>query len=255
MNTMPMPSFQKQIALQRWLQHGDAAVSAFMRDERREARLRIYADAYRLRLLEVLGNDFPALHVHVGDEVFAEWSEAYLRAHPSTHKSARGFGQDFPGWLDAHAPLAARLAHFEWQQGEAFDAADAPRLALETLAALPPSAWPHLRLRLQPALRLLRLPASVPALAGAFNRGETLPPLREGDEADWLLWRRERIVHWRRLDADEAALLQLAQAGATFAQLCERLQSRHDDAAMHAIGLLKRWLEDGLVAATDTHPD
>lgn len=254
MNAQVSPLCARQAALQRRLQHGDVDVAAFVRDERRDARLRLYADAYRLRLAEALGNDFPALRAHLGEDVFAALAEAYLHAHPSTHKSLRWFGREFPDWLRQRDALAAQLARFEWLQGEAFDAADAPPSTLQALTALPPHAWPNLRLSLQPALRLLRAPASVPVLVDAFNRDEVLPPLRDEDAADWRLWRRELQVHWHRLDADEAALLRLAQTGADFAQLCEALQPFHDENQIpaRAIGLLKRWLEDGLIAAIDT---
>lgn len=251
MSAMGSALFAQQSALQRWLQHGDIAIVPLVRDVGHEARLRVYADAYRLRLIEVLGNDFPVLRARIGDEDLADWGEAYLRTHPSPHKSVRWFGRDFPEWLQGTDPLAAQLARFEWQQGEAFDSADAPELGLDIVAALPASRWPSLRLHLQPALRLLRLPASVPALANAFNRGETLPELCNDDPADWLLWRKGLQVHWRRLGSDEAELLQQVRAGATFSQLCDRLAKFHADVPLRAAGLLKRWLNEGLVASIE----
>lgn len=264
MNAPASVLFERQAALQRWLMHGDAGVAAQLPAERRDARLRIYADAYRLRLAEVLAHDFPVLHAWIGADAFGELAEAYLRVHPSRHPSVRHFGRHFAAWLhrrEGMAPGWADLAGFEWLQGEAFDAADAPVASIEDAARLSPAEWPALRLRLQPAMRLRALPVAIPALVEAHNAGRPLPPsfataADAGEIADWLLWRRDFEVFWRKLEPGEAELLALARDGAGFAELCGRLGATlsETDAAMRAAGLLKRWLADGLVAALQTDP-
>jgi hypothetical protein len=246
--------FEAQAAMQRWLMHGDAGVAALVGEDGRDARLRIYADAYRLRLIEVLGNDYPVLRAWLGEAAFAGLAAGYLHAHPSRYRSVRHFGRDFAAWLDAQDGAgAAGLAAFEWAQGEAFDAADAPALGTDAVAALPAEAWPDLRLRLQPSMRLLRLPRAVPALVEAHGAGRPLPRSAGGEVADWLLWRRDFDVHWRRLEADEAALLAMARDGATFAELCLRLAAgaAAAGAALRAASLLKGWFAEGLVRAVD----
>ncbi len=254
----PAPAlFRQQAALQQWLLHGDTAILAEVQGgDRRDDRLRIYANAYRLRLHEVLGNDFPVLRAWIGEAAFAALADEYLRAYPSRHPSVRHFGRHFAAWLQRcnTAPGQADLARFEWAQGEVFDAADAPVLAMDALARLPPTAWPVLRLRLLPALRLLRLPSAVPARIVAHGEGRPLQTAYTGDDiGDWLLWRRGLQIHWRRLETDEAELLALAQAGATFPRLCARLAGDlpEAEAALRAAGLLKRWFADGLVAAIE----
>jgi hypothetical protein len=56
-------------------------------------------------------------------------------------------------------------------------------------------------------------------------------------------------VRWRRLEDDEAEALHALAADATFGVVCERLSAIHDDGALRAASLLKRWLADGLFAA------
>ena len=73
----------------------------------------------------------------------------------------------------------------------------------------------------------------------------------DADPADWLLWRLDFDVHWRRLEADEALALRAVEAGESFAQLCERLNEPNGDGASRAAALLKRWLADGLLAVSD----
>ena len=63
--------------------------------EFRDARLAIYRDAYRLRLIEVLGNDYDVLHAYLGDELFDALAGEYVAAHPSTFRNVRWFGGQF----------------------------------------------------------------------------------------------------------------------------------------------------------------
>lgn len=236
--------------LQNRILHGDAAILPRVRGADAGHRLRIYADAYRLRLVEVLGNDFPATRDALGEAGFAELAERYLQAHPSTQPSVRHLGAAFADWLAAQAdapPGLYELARFEWLQAAAFDAVDAPTLDADDIAALAPDAWPELRLHLHPAARLLD--GSWLAIAGgAVTLADVDSPTR------WLLWRdADGDVLWRQLEGDEADALRAASDGADFGGVCERLAAHHgDEAALRAASLLKRWLADGLITA-DSH--
>lgn len=236
-----------QDAMQAWLLRGEPGIASLVRGDRDSHRLRIYADAYRLRLLDVLDNDFPATKGVLGDDAFESLALAYVDAHPSTHPSVRHFGRAFADWLATRTPAhpgAHELARFEWLQGECFDADDAPSLGVDAIATLPAQAWPTLRLRLHPAIRLLSTQRLQP------RDGRPLPSAH-ATHAEWLLWRADLDVHWRTLDADEAEVLHALRDGVVFAELCERLALHHHDAgALRAAALLKRWLADGLLVAT-----
>lgn len=247
-----------QHAMQAWLLHGDPAVAAQVQGESRAHRLRIYADAYRLRLLDVLGQDYPATRAVLGEAAFESLGMDYLRAHPSAHPSVRHFGGALAHWLSTRPGMPRhlhQLALFEWTQGEVFDAADAPVLEAGHIATLPAVAWPTLRLHLHPAARRLALDCNAPALTAALARGGTPPALRTRKRSHWLLWRgADASVQWRRLDPDEAAGLDATAAGEPFARLCERMAAFHGDGgALRAVRLLKRWLADGLLAAPSLH--
>lgn len=255
MNLPSLALFEQQAALQDWLMRGNAALSSLIDGDRHDERLRVYGDAYQLRLIDVLANDFPVLRALVGETMFDTLASGYLRTHPSRHPSVRHFGRDFATWLGRHEHPSTwvALAHFEWMQGEVFDAADATAISMEDVAALPADAWPGLRLELHPAIRHLHAADCIPAIVEAHHAGRPLPPTNGGDQLHWLLWRDDFRVHWRRLDADEAALLGMTGDGATFAELCSRLATSlpESEAALRAIGLLKRWITDGLVIAAN----
>lgn len=254
--TMPLADTQHAFAA--WLLHRDAGSApaiAAHGDAERTTRLDLYADGYRWRLIEVLGNDYPVLRAALGHDRLDALAEAYLRAHPSRHPSVRHFGARFARWLADHAPgtpALADLARLEWTQGEVFDAADAPLATADALAALSPDAWPALRWSLQPAVRRLRLRSNAVALLEAHARGAVLPALHTRPATHWLLWRHDFDVHWRRLPRDEAIALAAVARGVPFADWCARLPG--DTPALRAAGLLKRWLTDGLLTGLRTIP-
>lgn len=246
-HTTALVDQQRQLAS--WLLRRNPAEAPLLSDAPpapASVRLRVYAEGYRWRLVEVLGHDFPALRASLGEDRFDTLAEAYLAAHPSRHPSVRHLGQRFPHWLALRDATSADLARLEWRQGEVFDAADAPARSIDDMAALSAEAWAGLRLMLHPVVRRLRLHSNAIAVLDAHARGERLPPLRPHPPTAWLLWRAGFDVHWRRLPRDEAMALVAIERGDTFADWCARLPGRSP--ALRAARLLKRWLSDGLVA-------
>lgn len=230
-------------------------------DERAGARARldVYADAYRLRLIEVLGDNYPALHAVLGDEQFDALARAYIDRHPSHHPSVRWYGAGMAGFLAGAAPwsgqpVLAELAAFEWALRAAFDAADAAPLAPDALATLAPERWPDMRLRLHPSLGRLDLRWNAPALWKAIDAGEDPPAPEPGAQPlAWAVWRSDLRQYFRSLDVAEAWALDAARAGEPFAAICEGLCEWIDagHVAAHGAGLIKRWLTDGLIIRVD----
>jgi hypothetical protein len=218
-------------------------------------RLGIYADAYRLRLLEALRVDFPALHTLAGDEEFECIGRAYIDAHPSRHYSIRYFGTTLAGFLQAgepwrNVPVFAEMAAFEWALGLSFDAADSPLIGVEDMAAIPPQAWGHMHLGLHPSLQRLDLRWNVPVLWKAIDEDQPpQAPVGADHPQAWLIWRRELRTLFRSLAVDEAWALDSLRGGDPFAATCEGLCEWYDDshAAAQAALYLQRWVQDGLV--------
>ena len=72
------------------------------------ARLAIYQDGYRLRLLECMVAEFPALQHYLGEALFRLFSLGYLQQRPSRHYSLYQLGEDFAHFLAATRPLEHR---------------------------------------------------------------------------------------------------------------------------------------------------
>lgn len=245
----------------------DDAIDARIRgDARADAaeRLGIYVDAYRLRLAEVLCNDYPVLAACLGDPGFGDLARAYTDAHPSRHPSVRWFGHALAEFLRDTAPWRARpalaeLARFEWTQGELSDADDDLSLDMHAVASIEPARWPAMRFTLRAAVRLVTLEHNVAAAVRDFNDDGALPALEALPCAGtWLMWRGDdMIIRWRALDEDECDALEVLAAGGDFEAICERVAARADadDAGQRAAGLLKQWLSDAVIAGVTVPRD
>lgn len=219
-------------------------------------RLAIYANAYRLRLLEALRTDYPALHTLVGDDEFDRLGRAYIDAYPSTHYSIRYFGNNLSGFLETTSPyrdmpVLAEMARLEWALTLAFDAADDPVLTEAALTALPAEAWPGMRLRPHASLQRHDFHWNVPELWGAIDRQQPPePPLTYPQSRAWMIWRRELQNLFRPLEPAEAWALDNVCGGGDFASLCEGLCAYFEPAqvGLQAAGFLKGWVRAGLIA-------
>lgn len=221
-------------------------------------RIQVYVEGYRLRLLEVLQDNFTGLRGLLGDEQFDVMGRAYIDAHPSTHPSVRWFSQRLPEFLNSTPPydaqpFLAEMAAFEWAQGLAFDAKDVPPLDMQALATVPPEAWGQVKFQFHPSVQRLDLQSNMPKFWQALAAEEEPPAIDEEAPASWLVWRKELDTHWRSLSEDEATMLDTAQHGANFGELCEGLCQWHapEAVAMQAASYLKLWLSDGIVTSIE----
>jgi hypothetical protein len=221
--------------------------------------LRIYRHAYRARLIAALRDNFGTLPRAMGDEAFDALAAAYVDQHSSRNPSIRWFGDRLAEFMREHEALVPHpafidLARMEWALREAFDAADAPLLSRETLAALPADAWPTLQLRVHPTVQMLQMDWAVePAWKALQNEADDEPALPEPQALPHrlLVWRPVLDTRWRSAtSALEAALLDALRGGGTFAALCERAASAvgDDAAAPQVVGFLQQWVAEGLLA-------
>jgi Putative DNA-binding domain len=221
------------------------------------ARLDIYRNAYRTRLIDALGDTYTILKAVLGDEAFIALGEAFVAAHPSVHRSIRWYGAELPAFLGqcppyAEQPILAELALLEWTLAEVFDASDAESTPRAAFSAIAPSAWGELRFRFHPSLRRLRLQWNTAAVWQAMSREEAPPePLRAEHPAPWLLWRQDLQNYFRSMTADEAAALDAALRGETFGNICEALAAwlPEDEIPLRAAGLLRCWADSGIIIA------
>jgi hypothetical protein len=250
-----------QRAFQDYLLASSDTFATAVRDTKKAGRttlLDVYRDGYALRLIEVLTNDYPGLMAMAGPADFDNLARAYIAAHPSRYASVRWFGQHLADFIAAtppysRSPAVAEMARFEWLLGDAFDAPDLVPVTAAALMALPPEAWETLCLMPLPSLRRSVFAFEV---AQAWQRREeveagNLDVAPAAAPAPWMIWRPERVSNFRSLEKDEAAMLDALVDGRPFPELCEAIATHvgEDQAAARAAGLLRAWVEEGLIGS------
>jgi len=248
-----------QADFQGYLLRGEPAVAARIEASERvpaQARLAIYAEAYRGRLIDALASNYPAL-AQLLDEDFRELGERYLAGHDSHYRNIRWYGDELARFLGteeryASTPLLAELARWEWAMRAAFDAADATALGHEALGAVHPEDWARLRFAWHPSVARLDLNWNAPPLWQALTQQGERPPLSFSSEpTPWLVWRQDFTTYFRSLEPLEATALDAARAGWPFGELCEHLCARlgEESAPLQAATYLRGWIGAGLISA------
>lgn len=264
---MSIPLRELQHAVQAHLLAGGALPSALRVAVRAAAdeRWKIYADAYRLRLVEGLKEAYPAFVRRLGDDTASALLLDFVAATPSTHRSLRDYGEGLAAHLarDAiDAPgselhLAAELAAFEWSMAAAYDAADARAVTHDDLARIAAEEWAVMRFAAAPCVRRIRFAMNAPEVwraAMGMENDTPAPPARlEDSPVEWLIWRDGLNTRFRWMEPAEAAAFDACVDGETFGELCERLAVDYEEgAALRAATWLKGWTADGLLVPART---
>lgn len=216
-----------------------------------DKRLSIYADAYRLRIIEALKTAYPKLYILLGDDLFDTTASQYIDQYPSRYRNMRWVGNQMPQHLTKvlpQHPIAAELASFEWALGLAFDAEDMPVLQRQDLSTVPTESWGDLRFKMHSAVQLLDLQWNVIPVWQALDNEES-PPLPKEVDTPCLIWRADLNSHYRSMSLQEFKSMQQIAEGASFGDMCESLYVTLEDAAtQQAAQYLASWLEAGLIA-------
>ena len=251
-----------QSAFQNAILTGDDAVLSEIVDSPHESRARllsVYKSAYRLRLLEVLRNDFPVLSAAAGDDDFLALSNSYVAGTISRNPNARWYGERLPEHLATTAPWSSRpvlrdVAALEWALGAVFDAADDRRLTVEDLAVLQPEDWPGVSFSPHPATRRVNLSTNAFEIWRAITREDAVPGARDLSEPERIItFRPELTSMLRPMSYEEAMMWDEMAKGVEFGVLCEMvaMYGGEDEAAVRAAGYLRRWIAAGMLAGPE----
>lgn len=171
-------------------------------------RVGIYTGMYRLRMLEALEVDYPALRRFLGPDEFSRLMMAYLRSHPSRHYSLNFLGYALPDFLARPTTkvrsraFLADVARVENAITIVFDEPESTKLAPADVARLPADAWSKVKLELAHATRLLELDHAANAAVTALRNDREPPSTRR--KPSWVVVYRKDFVVWR-MDLERAA--------------------------------------------------
>src|SRR3954469_2873375 len=230
-------------------------------------RLEIYNRQYWFRLLSSMAEDFPGLRSVLGEKRFDAMCKAYLVDCPSTSFTLRNLGSKLESWLRKHPnwagekqPVALDIVRLEWADIEAFDGAAEPPLEARDLAGLPGE---NLRLKLQPYVRLLsfRYPVDDLLLAvrkededtafasNAFQekrkrkRVQGVAKLKRAP-IFLVVHRVDFSVYFRRIAAEEFAILTALRDGKTLGQAIEVAFTKSKVIESQRSALVQQWFQN-----------
>ncbi len=223
----------------------------------KETRLKIYYDAYRLRLQDALDSSYPALKKYLGKKPFEKLCDEYIDQFPSHYRSIRWFGDQFPLFLQEHSkykkmPHLSELALWEWKSALVFDAENAPVLSLNEMVALSPDLWPSVKFKIHPTIQQINLYSNiVPIWEALCDEKEPPALIKNNKPIAWVLWRKELVSQYISISEDEFHALNAIISGKTFSEMCEALceYMAEEDIGQRAASFLKGWISQELIAS------
>lgn len=222
----------------------------------RDTLFGVYKNGYLSRLVEILGSDYEDLRAYCGEDDFDGLAQAYVAAHPSRSQNARWFGNQMPDFLASDLRFASRreladLAQIERALSLAFDAADAPHIALTNLADHKPEDWGRLTFLPHPAVTVFDVTTNAFEIWRAFKDEMPTPPARTIEAQRLVTWRQGVTPMIREMNAEEAMMWSEACRGTRFEQLCEMVATfdAADQAAVRAATHLQGWLSSEMLTS------
>jgi len=196
-------------------------------------RLAVYGNAYFARLIECLGEEFPATRYALGEETFDSFAREYIQHSPSSSYSLGFLGERFaqylidtrptdvpkPGWPD----FLIDLAKVERTYAEVFDRPgpeSVGTLKPEDLQAIPPERVSEIRFVPVPSLRLMEASFPVHEYVTAVRR-DRAPEILVPAETLLVITRREFVVRRGIVSRAEFQLLRAIIDGNTLGQAIE----------------------------------
>jgi hypothetical protein len=150
-------------------------------------RFDVYRNNVTVSLTEALRQCFPVVRKLVGDDFFTAMAREHLRAHPPTSPILMFYGAAMPDFLANFPPVAhlgylPDIGRLELALRHAYHAADATPVAADALGALAPEMFLATRIRLAPALHLIRSDWPIHAIWHANMSGGAAPKQRRAED-------------------------------------------------------------------------
>lgn len=229
-------------------------------------RLEIYNRQYWFRVLSSMIEDFPGLRAVLGERRFEAMSKAYLVDCPSRSFTLRDLGSRLESWLRKNPKWAGRkqalavdITRLEWADVEAFDGKAEPALLPEDLSN---ATGERLKLKLQPYIQLLSLRYPVDDLllevrrddedtgfaSNAFQERRKRKRVRAAAKLKpapifLAVHRIDYSVYFRRLEAEEFAVLSALREGKTVGAAIAAAFKKTSIAAEQRPATVQEWFQ------------
>lgn len=219
-----------------------------------QQRMGIYHNAYRVRLVEVLLDNFEHTAMYLGEEWFYKLANTFVQLHASTHHNIAEYGYQFPDFLAKQLPKdqeVSELALMDWRLRRAFDGFDSNTLSNHVLQKQVETHGADTRLSPVPTLSAVTHYFNTLDIWQAVNSEEAAPTVEYlKTPVDILIWRKGHSPHFRTLTQIESAAISYLRSGDTLEQIGESLTKEFPDADVtNEFGMmLQRWVSDEVLA-------
>jgi len=210
-------------------------------------RLGIYAHMYYARLIEVMEGEYPTTRQILGADAFAESCRRFVARNPSRTRTLNSLSAKFPDFLARSLPrsgrhgLAADVARIERAMEDVFDAPRSEPMTAAEFSTVGSEAGA--RLRVNPALRLLKLRYPANAYMSALRRGDR-PRIPRPRQSHVIVFRRGYQVFRRDQEPEQFKLLQALVAGRPLAAAVRASIGSSAASADRVALRLGKWFEE-----------
>lgn len=196
-------------------------------------RFAVYRNNVHVSLVEALVRAFPVVYRIVGDTFFRAMARAYVAVHKPEDAVLIRYGASFSDFIASFTPAGslaylADVARLEYAWSEAYHAADADPIGLQSLAAVASEMLPDTRLIAHPATRLLASSHAIGSIWAAHQQ-ERVPPVQTALAQTVLVTRPEAEVKASILPAVDAPFITALLAGDTIGDAAEEAGRHSSD--------------------------
>ena len=222
-------------------------------------RIGLYIEGYRLRMLNVVRADYPALLEYFGVDRFDGLAADYVAQNPSTSFNLDRYGAGFAPWLSTHLTdaFAMDLARLESAIAVTFMGPESDPLEPTMLAEQTADAFGHLVLRPRAAACLLAFDFPIDGWLMEQRAGNHLPVPSE-DQSFLFIYRHNNEVRRESLVVEEFLLLQNLFAGLPVAEAFDKVFSdpcvNQDLLAPNLQAWFSKWLSRGFFTTSNLRP-
>lgn len=222
-----------------------------------EEQMQIYVNGYRLRLHEVLCNEYEVTGHFLGHDAMDKLVYRYIEHTPSSFTNITHYVLDFPEYIKQDSTLgnnpvqqqqAYELARLERILTELFDETETPPLDAESVAALPPEAFMEKTIKPRKAFTLMTFAYDVNSYLDHYHDNNPINAPKA--ITNYLAVHRHDDVLWRTpVDAYEHDFLSCLQNHPSVGQAMEAFILKHNETilAEHLQAWFAKWVHHGML--------
>lgn len=210
-------------------------------------QLAVYAKGYRLRLYDILMDDYEVAREIIGHDKMRDLVKEYIEEVPSEFYNVENFSAGFENWLANKdvPPQALEMSHLENLVAKAFNLKNSEPLKPEDLQSIAPEDFLEKKLALRSSASLHKFSYDVHEFMNQFYKSDdktSLPEFEfEPSEKFLVIYRGPEKVYRIEIEAEEYNLLQLITSGKKIGEAMEELAEKSELSEEELSAKIQEW--------------